>query len=401
MKKLSILGSTGSVGSQALDVVRQHPDKFKIVALSANKRIDEIIEQIKEFKPEIVSIGQEDLAEKLKQMVDIPVVSGMDGLKKLSTYKNADTIVNSLVGGIGVEPTIEAINAGKNIALANKETIVSAGRIVMDSVKKKGIDLMPIDSEHSALFQCLVGEKKKDIERIIITCSGGSFRDKSYEELKDVTVKEALNHPNWDMGCKITIDSATLMNKGFEVIEAHYLYDIPYEKIEVIVHQQSIIHSMIEYKDTSIMAQLASHDMRLPIQYSLSYPERFDLNIERLDFAKLGQLTFIEPDTKRFPCLAYAFEAGKIGGSMPVVLNAANEVAVDFFLDNKIKYLDITRTIRFMMDNHKLIENPTLDQILKVNKSIKEDTKKILNKFIENEEQEFTDQYKELITNIS
>ncbi len=374
MKSISILGSTGSIGTQALDVIKNNPSEFKVKALSCNGNIELLKKQISEFKPEAVAVFDEEKADLLK--VDVPVYSGMEGLIKLAKLDSADTVLNSLVGSIGVMPTVEAIKAGKNIALANKETLVTAGEIVMDLVSKNNVSLKPIDSEHSAIFQCLNGEKKEDVKRIIITCSGGAFRDKTIEELKSVKAADALKHPNWDMGNKITIDCATLMNKGFEVIEAKMLFGVDYDNIDVVIHHQSIIHSLVEFKDTSVIAQLGWPDMKIPIQYALSHPKRFSNNLESLDLLKVFQLNFEKPDLEKFPCLKYAYEAGKIGGTVPCVMNAANEVAVAGFLQGKIGFLDIPKLIKEAMDEHKNINNPELDDVLEVDKKVKDNTNK-------------------------
>lgn len=376
MKNISILGSTGSIGRQALDIVREHPTDFNIVALSANSNTELLTEQVKEFKPEIVAVMDKNKADSMR--LDIPVYSGMDGLIKAATLDSADYILTSVVGSVGVKPTLKAIKAKKNIALANKETLVTAGSIVMKEARKNDVNIFPVDSEHSALFQCLNGEDISTVNRLIITCSGGAFKNCSIKELENVKATDALKHPTWNMGAKITIDSATLMNKGFEVIEAHHLYDMPYEKIEVIIHPQSIIHSMVEYNDHSIMAQLGSPDMRIPIQYALTYPKRLNNSLKSLSFSDVSELTFKKPDYERFSCLKYAFEAGKIGGTMPAVLNAANEVLVSAFLSDKINYLDISRIVKETMDSHTLIKNPDIYEILEVDKSVKEKVRKIV-----------------------
>jgi 1-deoxy-D-xylulose-5-phosphate reductoisomerase len=376
MKHISILGSTGSVGTQALDVVSRYPDKFKIVGLSAGKNIELLKEQIEKFKPEVVCVYDKDAFENLGD-VGIPVFYGDDGLVKVATHKKANIVLVSVVGSVGLKPTLEAIRSGKDIAFANKETLVTAGKIVMDEAKKNNVKILPVDSEHSAIFQCLNGEYKKEIRRIILTCSGGSFRGKKIEDLKDVTVKEALNHPNWNMGGKITIDSATLMNKGLEVIEAHYLFDVPYEKIEVVIHPQSIAHSMVEFVDGSVIAQLGLPDMRLPILYAFSYPERFEFDAPKLDFSNLN-MNFHKPDTHTFPSLSYAIESGKKGNTFPCVLNAANEIAVQYFLEDKIKFLDISEIVKHMIDEHQEIIDPTIEQILEIDRNIREETKKYI-----------------------
>ena len=383
MKKLSILGSTGSIGTQTLDIVKNNPHEFKIVGLTANKNIELLKNQINEFKPEAVAVMDNEKADLLKEDVDITVYSGIDGIIKIAALDETDTIVNSLVGSIGVKPTVEAIRNKKNIALANKETLVTAGSIVMEEVKKNDVNLMPIDSEHSAIFQCINGENINDINKIIITASGGPFRDCTKQQLENVSVDGALNHPTWNMGNKITIDSATLMNKGFEVIEAHWLYGIGYKDIEVVTHPQSIIHSLVEFKDNSTVAQLSLPDMKMPIQYALSYPKRFELNVKKLNLTEVKNLSFEKPNFELFPCLKYAYDAGNIGGTIPAVLNAVNEVAVYAFLDNKIKFLDIPRLIKTMIEKHNVIKNPVLNEILEIDKKIKEETQKIIESKIE------------------
>ena len=374
VKRISILGSTGSIGTQTLDVVKKHPSKFKINGLTANSNISLLKKQIAQFKPKAVALMDEKLANQLQKIVKIKVYSGLEGVIKVACLKDTDTVINSVVGSIGVLPTMAAIKAKKDIALANKETLVTAGDIVMKEVKKNKVILMPIDSEHSAIFQCLNGENISKVRRLIITASGGPFKNHTLKQMQKVTLKNALKHPTWSMGAKITIDSATLMNKGFEVIEAHHLYDIPYEKIDVVVHPQSIIHSLVEFEDMSVMAQLGNPNMEIPIQYALTYPERLPTQVKTLNLAEVANLTFFKPNLELFPCLKYAFIAGKKGGTMPAVVNAANEIAVSYFLQDKIKYLDIPKTINIMMKQHKVIKNPTLEQILEVDKSIKKET---------------------------
>lgn len=382
MKKIALLGSTGSIGEQTIDVVKQHPEEYEIIGLSANKNYEKIIKQAKELHVKKICLFNEEAAEKARKIIkeEIDVLSGMEGMKKIAGMKQAKTTVIAVVGNDGIEPTYEAIKKGKEIALANKETLVSAGYPIMKAIKKEKIKLMPIDSEHSAIFQCLNGENKKEIKKIIITCSGGSFRGKTKTELKNVTKKEALNHPTWNMGGKITIDSATLMNKGFEVIEAHYLYDVPYEQIEVVVHPQSIIHSAIEYKDGSVISQIGYHDMRIPIQYALSYPKRINNSISEFDFTKIKEMTFEKPDTKTFEALKLAIESGKKAGTMTTVLNSANDVAVEAFLKEKIKFLEIAETVKKMLKQHEkeFIEKPTIKQVLKISEETKQKTKEKL-----------------------
>jgi 1-deoxy-D-xylulose-5-phosphate reductoisomerase len=363
MKKLAILGSTGNVGTQVLDVVDQYPDKFKIIALSANNNITLLKTQVEKYHPLFVGVANEKKARELKKQINIPVFSGDDASIKIAALPEYDTLINSLVSLSGIKATLEAIKHKKNIALANKETLVAAGELVMREVKKNNIKLMPIDSEHSALFQCLNGENPKTVHQLIITCSGGALRDKTKEEMPSVTVEEALGHKTWSMGQKITIDSATLMNKGFEVIEAMWLYNMPIEKIKVVIHPESIIHSMVEYSDASIIAQLSAPDMRLPIQYALSYPERWDAPIKRWDFSK--SLTFKEPDLERFPCLGFALKAARIGGTLPAAMNAANDYMVEKFLKHGCQFLDIQTIIGKVMNAHKTVLRPELEDIEK------------------------------------
>ena len=378
MKHLSILGSTGSIGTQTLEIVRQFPNEFKVVGLTTNKNYELLLKQIKEFKPKAVAIMDKTKVDDLLNFSSCQVYCGIEGLNKISTLNEADTVVNALVGSVGIEPTYKAIKSKRNIALANKETLVAAGSVIMEEVKKNKVKLMPIDSEHSAIFQCLNGENIKEVSRITITCSGGPFKNYTSQQLENATVHDALKHPTWNMGDKITIDSATLMNKGFEVIEAQWLYGIEYEKIKVVIHPQSIIHSLVEFVDKSVMAQLGLPDMKIPIQYALSYPKRFQNMQTSLDLAKIRNLDFREPDFEMFPCLTYAYEAGNIGGTMPTVMNAANEIAVNAFLENKISFLEIQKLIKKMMNEHNLIKNPNLNEILGVDKRSKEETKKFI-----------------------
>ena len=366
MKKIAILGSTGSIGTQTLEVVRTQKD-IQIVGLAAGSNIALLEEQIREFKPQIVSVWDETRAAELQAKImdtNVLVLSGMDGLNAIATLAEADMIVTAVVGMIGIQPTIAAIEAGKDIALANKETLVTAGHLIMPLAKDKGVSIYPVDSEHSAIFQCLRGNEKKDVYKLILTASGGPFRGKSRAELEHVTVQDALKHPNWEMGRKITIDSATMMNKGLEVIEAKWLFDMEIERIDVAVQPQSIIHSMVEFEDGAVMAQLGTPDMKLPIQYALYYPERRFLPGERLDFRTLSEITFEQPDMKNFPALKLAYIAGKIGGSMPTVYNAANEKAVEKFLNEEISFLQITEIVELCMKEHHVLVNPSLEQIL-------------------------------------
>lgn len=365
-KNISILGSTGSIGTQTLDVVRNLKN-INVKCLSTNKNIDLLLQQIEEFSPEVVCVMDDKLSKELKQKIknkDIEVKTGLEGLIYISTYKNVDLVVNSVVGNIGLIPTIEAIKYKKDIAIANKETLVSTGELVMDLVKKNNINLYPIDSEHSAIFQCIQGNAENKIEKIILTASGGPFRTKTNEELEKVTVEDALKHPNWSMGKKITIDSATLMNKGLEIIEAKWLFNLELSQIDVIVHPQSIIHSMVQFEDSSIIAQLGCPDMRIPIQYALNYPNRTKNDYPRLDLFLNNKLEFEKPRIEDFECLKLAIEAIKIGGTMPAVLNAANEVTVERFLNKEIKFLSIPKLIKKAMLNHNVKFNYTLGDVL-------------------------------------
>lgn len=376
MKKITILGSTGSIGTQTLDVIRKNKDKFEVVAISANSSVDLLLEQILEFNPKYVAVYNEESANKLKNMIpnniDIEVLSSMEGLVKICELKEADVVLTAVVGMIGLVPTMAAIKARKTIALANKETLVTAGEIVMEEAKKNNVEILPVDSEHSAIFQCLNGERKKDVEKIILTASGGPFRGKKKEELINVTKNQALKHPNWDMGRKISIDSSTLMNKGLEVIEAKWLFDVDVEDIDIVVHPQSIIHSMVSFKDSSVMAQLGCPDMRLPIEYALTYPGRSETDFERLDLAKIATLTFEKPDMETFPCLKLALKVLKLGGTYPTVLNAANEVLVNEFLEDKIGFYDIPYYIERSLEQHNNRSNPTLEDILEVDKETRQ-----------------------------
>lgn len=366
MKNIAIIGSTGSIGTQTLDIVRENKD-LNVVAISAGSNIELLEKQAREFMPDIVGIWDEDKARQLRialSDVDIRVVSGMEGLIEIATYNASEILVTAIVGMIGIRPTIEAIKAGKDIALANKETLVTAGHIIMPLAKEKGVSILPVDSEHSAIFQCIHGETDNKISRLLITASGGPFRGKKREELMDVTVEDALKHPNWAMGRKITIDSATLVNKGLEVIEAKWLFDVEPDNIEVVVQPQSIIHSMVEFEDGSVKAQLGTPDMKLPIQYALYYPERRYLTGDRLDFTKINGIIIDKPDRETFLGLEFAYNAIKAGGSMPTVFNAANEKAVAMFLDRRIKFLQIYEIIASCMEAHRVIDNPDLQEIL-------------------------------------
>lgn len=366
MKKIAILGSTGSIGTQTLEIVRTNGD-LEVTALAAGNNIDLLEKQIREFKPKLAAVWKEERANELKDKIndlDVKVVSGMDGLLEVARQPESEILVTAIVGMIGILPTIEAINAGKDIALANKETLVTAGHIIMPLAKEKEVSILPVDSEHSAIFQSLQGGQQKALHKILLTASGGPFRGKKLEDLANIQVEDALKHPNWAMGRKITIDSSTMVNKGLEVIEAKWLFNVDVDQVQVVVQPQSIIHSMVEYVDGAIIAELGTPDMKLPIQYALYYPERRFLPGDRVDFWTLGKLEFEKPDTDTFYGLELAYEAGRKGGSLPTVFNAANELAVSQFLNREIKYLEITEIIEDCMKAHKNIKNPTLEQIL-------------------------------------
>lgn len=365
-KNIAILGSSGSIGKNSLEVISNFPDQFRVSYLTVNKNVDVLNEQVRRFSPRGVVVLDERSASVCRKLVNgtTEVLIGEEGLGEIVQRDDVDVVISSLVGFAGLRPTIKAIEAKKKIALANKETLVVAGQIIMDLVRKNGVTLIPVDSEHSAIFQCLVGESASHIGKIILTASGGPFLNTPAEELRSVTIQQALNHPNWKMGNKITIDSATLMNKGLEVIEAHWLFGIARENIEVVIHPQSIIHSMVEFVDGSVKAQLGIPDMKIPIQYALTYPERVLSDFVRIDFPKLKSMTFFEPDLERFKCLRLAFDALEKGGTMPAALNAANEIAVGEFLDGKISFLQIPETICRTMDQHACKPDPTLDDIV-------------------------------------
>ena len=375
MKKIAIMGSTGSIGTQTLDIVREYKDEFKVVGLSAGHNHKLLEKQAREFLPELIVIENEDAADILRSHLsdtNIKVASGMSGLIELAQLESSDIFVTAIVGMIGIRPSVAAIEAGKDIALANKETLVTAGHIIMPLAAKKGVNILPVDSEHSAIFQCMQGSRRKDgscpVERLWITASGGAFRGLKSNELKNMKAADALKHPNWNMGKKVTIDSATLVNKGLEVIEAHWLFDMPVERIEVVIQPDSIIHSMVEFEDGAVLAQLGAPDMHLPIQYALTFPERLPLKTERLDFHKLREIRFESPDTETFKGLPFAVEAIKKGGSMPTVFNAANEKAVAMFLSDRIGFLDIFEIIESSMARHTVLEAPPLDEILQLEK---------------------------------
>ena len=366
MKKIAILGSTGSIGTQTLEVVRENKD-IQVLGLAAGNNITLLEKQIREFSPKLVAVWNEEKAKELRVMVadtDVQIVSGMEGLIAVSVLEEVEILVTAIVGMIGIRPTIEAIKAGKDIALANKETLVTAGHIIMPLAAEKGVSILPVDSEHSAIFQSLQGNDHGAVHKILLTASGGPFRGKKQEQLMEIRVEDALKHPNWEMGQKITIDSSTMVNKGLEVIEAKWLFGVDVDQVQVVVQPQSIIHSMVEYVDGAIIAELGTPDMKLPIQYALYYPERRYLPGDRLDFWSLGKLEFEKPDMDTFYGLALAYEAGRAGGTLPTVFNAANELAVRQFLNREIKYLEIVEIIEDCMRAHKNIENPTLEQIL-------------------------------------
>ena len=386
MKKISILGSTGSIGTQALDVIAHNQDKFKVTALSCAKSLPLLCRQIEEFSPEAVAVKDEadakELADKYK---DLEIFWGAEGLKTIASMESCDMVLNSLMGMKGLEPTMAAIESGKDIAFANKETLVAGGQLVMDAVKKHGVAMLPVDSEHSAIFQSLQGNQDNEIRRILLTASGGPFRGYSLEQLEQVSLEQALNHPNWSMGSKITIDSATMMNKGLEVIEARWLFDVPLEKIQVVVHPQSILHSAVEYMDSSVIGQMGNPDMRIPIAYAFSYPERMDLSdvTQPLDLFSLKEgMSFYPADRSVFKTIDLAYEACREGGSCPVVLNGANEVLVDLFLHGKIRFIDIQNFLIQMMENHQTKRNLDLETILEEDMRGREDVRKLVEKTI-------------------
>lgn len=373
MKKIAVLGSTGSIGTQTLDIVRNYKENLQVVALAASRNVELMEKQIREFMPKLVAMWSEDAAKDLRVRVadlDVKILSGMEGLLEIATMEESDAVVTAIVGMIGIRPTIEAIKSGKDIALANKETLVCAGHIIMPLAKEHGVSILPVDSEHSAIFQSLNGEPENRIQKILLTASGGPFRGKSTNELANIQVEDALKHPNWAMGRKITIDSSTLVNKGLEVMEAKWLFGVEPEQIQVVVHPQSIIHSMVEYVDGAVIAQLGIPDMKLPIQYALFYPDRKPMHEKKLDFFELQNMTFEKPDMETFYGLALAYEALKAGGSVPTVYNAANEKAVELFLERKISYLQIPELIRKSMEVHDKIMNPDVNQILALEESV-------------------------------
>ena len=368
MKKIAVLGSTGSIGTQTLEVVRENGD-IQVMGLAAGSNTDLLEKQIREFHPVKAAVWSKEKAKELRVRVadtDTEIISGMEGLIEVAVMEDTQILVTAIVGMIGIRPTIEAIKAGKDIALANKETLVTAGHLIMPLAEKTGVSILPVDSEHSAIFQSLQGNDRRTVKKILLTASGGPFRGKKQEDLLEIRVEDALKHPNWSMGAKITIDSSTMVNKGLEVIEAKWLFDVEVDDVQVVVQPQSIIHSMVEYEDGAVIAQLGTPDMKLPIQYALYYPERRYLPGERLDFWSIGKLDFEKPDMETFYGLKLAYEAGKRGGSLPTVFNAANELAVSMFLRQEAKYLEISEIIEDCMMAHKIIENPTLEQILEI-----------------------------------
>lgn len=378
-KNLVIIGSTGSIGTQTLDVVRTYPDHFGVLALAAGKNVKKMEEQVREFHPKFACLFDETAAKDLSVRIadtDTKVLAGMDGMVMEAVMRTADMFVNAVVGMIGIEPTLAAINAGKTIALANKETLVTAGHLITRAAEEEDVSIIPVDSEHSAIYQCLRNENHKRIDKILLTCSGGTFRGKKRAELVHLHAKDALKNPNWDMGAKVTIDSASLVNKGLEVMEARWLFDVPVDRIEVLVQPQSICHSAVQFQDGAVIAQLASPDMHLPIQYALTCPDRFPLAIKPLDLTEVGSLIFEKPDTETFRGLPLAIQAAKAGGSMPTAFNAANEEAVALFLKDKIEFLDIYDLIEKAMAAHQVIPNPTLEQILQTEKEARENVER-------------------------
>lgn len=381
MKRLAILGSTGSIGTQTLDVVRQNPERFEVYAISANRSIDKLIEQAREFHPEVVCIADDSLYQPLQEALkDLPmkVWAGADAIAEMVTMPSVDVVVAAMVGYAGLRPTIEAIRAGKEIALTNKETLVVAGEIINDLAHQYHTPILPVDSEHSAIFQSLVGEDRSEIEKILLTCSGGPFRTWEKERIAQAQAAEALKHPNWDMGAKITIDSATMMNKGFEVIEAKWLFDVPVDKIEVLIHPQSIVHSAVQYTDGAVKAQLGAPDMRLPIQYALTFPERIGSTFPRVNLFETRNLTFDAPDLDRFPCLALAYEAVRRGGNMPCVLNAANEVVNLAYRQNRIGFYTLSDLILRTMDAAPFVAKPTYDDYVESDRVARQITEKMI-----------------------
>ncbi len=381
MKRLAILGSTGSIGVNTLDILRQFPERFEVVSLSAGANIQLLKKQILQFRPKVVSVLNKELSDTLQRELPNPsveIVYGVEGLIRVATHPEVDQVVSAIVGAVGLIPTLSAIKTGKVIALANKESLVMAGKIMMDEARQNHAEIFPVDSEHSAIFQSLIGHQKVDIHHLILTASGGPFLNLPTKRLHEVTVKETLNHPHWEMGKKVTIDSASLMNKGLEVIEAHWLFNIPVEKIMVQIHPQSVVHSMVEYIDGSIVAQMGIADMRIPISYALSFPHRLPLDLPHLDLSQIGGLTFFPPDPERFPCLRLAYRSIEIGETMPAVLNAANEIAVNAFLDGSLKFTDIPLLIQRVMEEHEVKPAHTIEDILRADQWARERSKNII-----------------------
>ena len=379
MKRLAVLGSTGSIGKNTLDVVSCHPDRFRVSALAVNNNVRELESQINKFRPDVVAVSDEPAAEELKKKgLPVEVLAGEKGLIEIATLDGIDMVVSAIVGSAGLMPTYAAVKAGKEMALATKEALVMAGEIIMSEASRKNVRIIPVDSEHSAVFQCLDGRDMDEVAKIVLTASGGSFLKKDVSELKDVTPVEALQHPNWEMGRKITIDSATLMNKGLEIIEAFWLFNLPVEKIGVVIHPQSIIHSMVGFIDGTVIAQMSVPDMKGPIAYALSYPERLGGVLPALNLAEVKELTFQEPDSEKYPSLSLAFGALRAGGTMPCVLNSANEVAVEAFLGEKIRFTEITRVVSDTMAGHKVLKGETIEDVIKVSEWAKQEASKIV-----------------------
>jgi 1-deoxy-D-xylulose-5-phosphate reductoisomerase len=381
MKRLSILGSTGSIGVNTLKIVSQFPEQFEVVSLSAGLNTQLLKHQILQFQPKVVSVLNKELSEALRKElphVPIEIVHGVEGLIRVATHPEVDQVVSAIVGAVGLIPTLSAIKTGKRIALANKESLVMAGKMVMEEARQNHVQILPVDSEHSAIFQALLGHQKEDVYRLVLTASGGPFFSLPLAKLQDVTVKEALNHPHWEMGKKVTIDSASLMNKGLEVIEAHWLFNIPIEKISVLIHPQSVVHSMVEYVDGSIVAQMGIADMRIPISYALTFPQRLPLNLPPLDLSRNEALSFFQPDPQRFPCLKLAYQSIEIGETMPAILNAANEVAVNAFLEGSLKFTEIPMLLQRVMHEHEVKSAHTIEDILRADHWARERTKALL-----------------------
>lgn len=379
MINLVILGVTGSIGQSALEVCRQHSDKIKIVGMTANNSWESLVEAAQEFRPEIVAFGQQEAADKFaNEIKNVKVLCGTEGIDQVATYDKADTILSAIVGGAGLSSTYKAVQTGKRLALANKEPLVMAGQIIMDEAKKSGSEILPVDSEHNAIFQCLRSGKSQEVKRLILTASGGPFRELPADEFSNISVEKALKHPTWNMGAKITIDSATLMNKALEIIEARWLFDVPFEKIDVMVHPQSVIHSMVEYIDGSVVAQMGVPDMKGPIQYALTYPDRIDASVGFPNFIEIGKFEFYKPRHDVFPTLKMAHEVGNTGGTAPAAFNAANEEAVAAFLDKKIGFSDIFKCLRHIIENHKTVQTPSLEDIFETDKSTRLKTKRYI-----------------------